>query len=421
MELVCQNCSNTFHSQNSTAKFCSTPCKKAGRRISARKYNNKIRASTKTPIPVIACAHCGNDFQPTNKRVIYCSDHCKQERTKLLAKQLVESKKQARLEAHPQICKQCGNSFTGNYGKMFCSQDCARVNRIEKQYVDKVEGIDYIHCPVCDQKVGLVSGAHARMHGFKNAMDMAKQLGIDSISLKCVSLRDKVRGEKNGAYQHGGKFSPWSKNCEKYDEARHQQFIKDQTERMRSEEGKRTNPFFLEYWIDIFEGDEELAKEAYIKSQTRDLQWFTEKYGADEGARRHKAKTEKWAKSFKKTNFSAISQLLFCEVFARCPAPTDMIYFATHEREDTADYVNNEYILNVRTTYVRPDFICLTRKKIIEFDGEYWHSPAIANPERERIRDEMIIEAGYEILHIAEFDYNKNPEQEIQRCLDFLQ
>jgi hypothetical protein len=73
-------------------------------------------------------------------------------------------------------------------------------------------------------------------------------------------------------------------------------------------------------------------------------------------------------KSFKKCNFSKISQELFHSI------PKELfndVYFATYEREDKVDYINKEYVLPVGETFVRPDFIDLVTNKIIEFDGDY--------------------------------------------------
>jgi len=83
-------------------------------------------------------------------------------------------------------------------------------------------------------------------------------------------------------------------------------------------------------------------------------------------------------------------------------------------------YKNKEYVLELDNTYVRPDFICLTRKKIIEFDGDYWHSPVRANPEREKMRDHRIANAGYKIFHVFEYEYKQNKDKVLQECINFL-
>ena len=41
-------------------------------------------------------------------------------------------------------------------------------------------------------------------------------------------------------------------------------------------------------------------------------------------------------------------------------------------------------------------------------------------PKREYNRDKLIEDSGYEILHIKECDYTKNPDECVRLCLDFL-
>jgi very-short-patch-repair endonuclease len=69
------------------------------------------------------------------------------------------------------------------------------------------------------------------------------------------------------------------------------------------------------------------------------------------------------------------------------------------------------------------DFISLNNKKIIEFDGYYWHyvrEPRVENNLREKERDNLIINAGYDILHINELDYKKDEDETIKKCMEFL-
>ena len=63
---------------------------------------------------------------------------------------------------------------------------------------------------------------------------------------------------------------------------------------------------------------------------------------------------------------------------------------------------------------------CKSLKKIIEFDGVYWHRNNPENAKREKIRDEEINTNGYKVLHVSELDYKNNPNETIEKCLDFL-
>ena len=72
---------------------------------------------------------------------------------------------------------------------------------------------------------------------------------------------------------------------------------------------------------------------------------------------------------------------------------------------------------------VLPDFYDEKTKKIIEFDGTYWHGEHIirnSNKEREENRDKFLLSEGYNVLHIKEEDYRQNPDNVVKICLEFL-
>ena len=57
--------------------------------------------------------------------------------------------------------------------------------------------------------------------------------------------------------------------------------------------------------------------------------------------------------------------------------------------------------------------------KVIEFDGDYWHSTE-NQKEKDRLRDEYLISNGYQVLRIKESEYKKDKEKIINECLLFL-
>jgi len=63
------------------------------------------------------------------------------------------------------------------------------------------------------------------------------------------------------------------------------------------------------------------------------------------------------------------------------------------------------------------DFVLGTRN--IEFDGTYWHS-ILGRTAKDEVRDAILESKGYMTLRINEQDYIKDPQKEIQKCLDFL-
>ena len=81
---------------------------------------------------------------------------------------------------------------------------------------------------------------------------------------------------------------------------------------------------------------------------------------------------------------------------------------------------NYEYRLMLSESYILPDFYIPSIKKIIEFDGTYYHRDNIENKKRERKRDLDIIKNDLKVYHVSESDYKKDKEGTIHKCLDFL-
>jgi very-short-patch-repair endonuclease len=70
---------------------------------------------------------------------------------------------------------------------------------------------------------------------------------------------------------------------------------------------------------------------------------------------------------------------------------------------------------------ILPDFIDIEKKKIIEFDGTYWHGKiGHGNKEREEQRDQILINFGYTVLHMNESEYKNNKQSVIEKCINFL-
>jgi very-short-patch-repair endonuclease len=296
-----------------------------------------------------------------------------------------------------------------------CSEKCRANKRLLKKNAG-IKHVDYIECPICKSHVKQITSKHAKMHGYIDATDMQQQLSMRAIT--CSSVKDNNSGDKNPAYDHKGKYSKFSKSfIHGYDKGWHDNLI--ELNKKNREAHPEAYPNHINYWINKCDGDIVKGTEAYRLYQTRDINFFINKYGEKEGLARHTAKTAKWIKSCKHQNFSKISQELFNELIKHLPV-IDNIYYATFDRIDMKEYKNKEYRLPLADSYILPDFIDLISKKIIEFDGEYWHGATKANPAREARRDMLINANGYTVLHISEVDYKKNKEETIAKCMNFL-
>lgn len=106
----------------------------------------------------LVCKRCGKVFHHVNKNKVYCSDECKKAAKKHL------------------ICPICGKEFIQKaYAQKYCSEEChikaknmlARNRFVEQTKIDftGIEGIDYIECKICGQRMSQFHQAHLDMHG----------------------------------------------------------------------------------------------------------------------------------------------------------------------------------------------------------------------------------------------------------------
>lgn len=163
------------------------------------------------------------------------------------------------------------------------------------------------------------------------------------------------------------------------------------------------------------------SEEAIVKSKERQstfsLKKCIEKHGEEEGRQLWAARQEKWLKKYKKSNYSKISQVLFKTLLDLDPSLSDSI-FANRYSEDK----NDEAVINSNSRVIKPDFYNSRLKKVIEFDGDYWHNRGDlqANVKRELQRDKALESLGIKILHVKEWDFKHDRESVIKKCKEFL-
>jgi very-short-patch-repair endonuclease len=118
---------------------------------------------------------------------------------------------------------------------------------------------------------------------------------------------------------------------------------------------------------------------------------------------------------------SKVSQSLFDEIYKQMPKykQKNIKYHKTTGEEiikiQHSDVIKlKDHLDHLNKNKYHIDF--LMDKKIIEFDGNYWHK----EPKYEIAKDAFLANKGYEVLHINEQDYYLNKEKTLQKCLTFL-
>lgn len=279
-----------------------------------------------------------------------------------------------------------------------------------------------VECVICKNCASHDLTSHiTRMHKMSVA-EYREKYNSPTRSTKFLNdMSERFKGENNPAYNHGGRLSPFSDkfvHVERIDKKK----LCEKVSKSNRENGN--NDTTLLYWTKLGYSEAEAKEKLSERQRTFTLEKCISKYGKEEGTKRWKQRQEKWLKSFKKTNFSKISQKLFWEL-VKYLDNLDCVYFAelNPNKEKDISGKNNEYRLNLKNSYVLPDFINTRTRKIIEFDGDYWHGKKhnmSANKKREDDRDQRIKECGYEILHIKENEFNQNKDETIKKCIKFL-
>jgi very-short-patch-repair endonuclease len=279
--------------------------------------------------------------------------------------------------------------------------------------------LNEVVCQLCQQKMKELTNHIFRKHNVK-AQEYKKL--YPGSPIRCESLLQKqsnrMKGEKNIAYQHDGRLSPFSdkffKGTNKVEETKVKAKLNKQL--LNKDTTK------IEYWLEKTKGDLIEAKKLLSQRQsTFSLTKCISKYGEENGRNIWLNRQEKWHNNFKKSNFSKISQDLFWNISKQINN-LNGIYFAqlNENKEKDLSGANNELRLKLERI-ILPDFIDAHQKKIIEFDGTYWHGKiGHGNKEREQERNRILIDNEYKILHINESDYNNDKQGTITKCLNFL-
>jgi len=178
----------------------------------------------------------------------------------------------------------------------------------------------------------------------------------------------------------------------------------------------------LKYWVKKGYSEEEALIKLTERQTTFSKEICIEKYGEIEGLTRWQYRQEKWLNNYKRSNFSKVSQELFWKIYNLIDYEKNAVFFATLKNgllDDSGK--NNEYRLKLDTCVILPDFYIQENKKIIEFDGSYYHRNTPENATREDNRDINIKASGFFVLHITEAEYKKNPVVTVKKCLNFLE
>lgn len=275
----------------------------------------------------------------------------------------------------------------------------------------------YIECKHCSGRFAQID-QHLKIWHKQTQQEYINQ--FPDARLASINISDRVKGNKNPAYNHAGKYSPHSDNFIHYQNLNDSE-VNDKKLKvsLKSKKTKQSNPHKentkIEYYLIQGYSYDEAKLLLKSRQSTFSLEKCIEKHGEILGTVVWNNRQQKWHKSYKSSNYSMISQEVFWKI---CKADSKFLVakFAENINGVKKDKNNTK---NYEETIIglKPDF--LYNNKIIEFNGTYWHSKP-SNIIREQKRNQILLDAGYYIHIVWEHEYNLNKEKVIDECLNFL-
>lgn len=202
----------------------------------------------------------------------------------------------------------------------------------------------------------------------------------------------------------------------------------------------------IHYYINNGFTLEEAQKLLSDRQRTFSKEICIQKYGEIEGLKIWNERQTKWLKTLDdKTEEEKLEikkkKLLNGSGYSK---NSQELFWKIYNTYNTHDIVfqelsNNEYFLynKIKKQFYKFDFVDHTNKKIIEFNGDYWHcnpkfyTEYFFNKTKQKTAKEIwdydnikneyaSISLGYDVLVIWENDFKQNKEKTIQLCIDFI-
>lgn len=310
------------------------------------------------------------------------------------------------------------------------------------------DNIETVTCRICGEQCKRIYGKHLKFKHNNMTTDDYKKLfpGVPIMALSDFKnttksggvhmkqekykkmFSEKIKGEKNPNHKSSTtelerkSRSPFSKEFTKYKDIDNVEVYISNFAKEAIKE--RIHPTTLEYYINSgysVEESEILLKE---RQRTFTLNKCIEKFGKEIGYNRWLDRQEKWLSNYKKVNYSAISQEMFIYIYKELVdlGFNNKVYFAKLDDNNMIHDTNRnyEFRLKLNDSYILPDFFIPDLKLILEFDGTYYHRDNPENRERERKRDQNILNSGYKVIHISEKEYINNKKLTVLKIVNFM-
>lgn len=199
-------------------------------------------------------------------------------------------------------CIECNTNFVSNHKSKFCSKEHKAVYERRQMYVDFNESNvdEWVECKICGLRCDNIARRHLKYtHNITN--EQYREMYPDA-PLFCKNtmkrMSDRMTGEKNIAFQHGGKMSPFSKNFVGYSDLTEQEkeekikvLYQTSTKNCSENNNQSTR---ISYYTSRGYSQEEAEKLLSERQTTFTLEKCIEKHGEEKGRKIWQARQDKW-------------------------------------------------------------------------------------------------------------------------------
>lgn len=181
------------------------------------------------------------------------------------------------------------------------------------------------------------------------------------------------------------------------------------------------------YWLELGYTKDDAKKIIHDLQATFSLEICIKKYGPFEGRIRWMDRQEKWQETLNSKTDGEKAEINR----KKCPGYNKK-YFMSKAEKELCCILGCDSQIRIDTFW----YDLGLGNKIIEYNGDYWHMNPVTYSkddfnekvgkvaseiwEKDKIKKDVAIENGYEILIIWETDYIKDKAKTIQKCRDFL-
>ena len=354
-------------------------------------------------------------------------------------------------------CVICGTQFSSKRKNAeTCSKKCSTTlnNLKTREKVREANNVKYKDvadvptCVICGWKsinlTGHLKTHNLTTHEYRSQYNLQHSDVFHSSYTKMKS--DRMAGDKNPGFQHGGTMSSLSKKSLKYvgltDEEAQAKINEIVSKAIETRDANCSCTSRIDYYLKRGMTQDEAAAALKKRQTTFSYDICVSKYGEEEGIKVWLARQTKWMASLDALPEEEKERIYQDKVFAIKNKYSNVSY----ELFESLGYPNalygaHETSIRWKNRYIFPDFC--EGHKIIEFYGDFWHGnphkygeddivtfPCLKNKRADRrvgdlwaqdaARCQYLHQRGYDILIVWERDFRADKQGTIDKCLEFL-